>query len=509
MGTKCQGTRRAWVKSLLAIFLLVTSPAFAGIDLREDTAGQEVWLPPLVDATDGVTPETGLTISNTDIDLLKPGATTITDKNSGGATHVSGGLYYAVFDATDTDTPGTMRVSVNESGARPVTIEVNILPTAVYDAKYAGGAMAANVTAISGDTTAAGQLAETFDNDGTGGDMDLSSLNVTGTTTYTGNVALANGLSISRTSANGNAVTLTGSGTGEGLKATGGAEGNGAEFNSGIDGGSGITSICSSPTGYAMRIVSGGTHGVFIQGDSANVGPGESSGIYISSGSTNGPGLTVVGSGTGADILADITGNLSGTIGGFSTTALADMFDTDSGKVFSDAVAGSVVKEIADHATTPSLTTTGIANAVLDKLLSDHTTPGSLSAVIADIFEFLDGAPTFAEAMSDHGYTSARADKIDQLAPSLLVSSEIDDEEVAVTQTSFGLTSGPDDDDALNGSLVIISRGTQKAVGVVKDYNGTNKQLTLVADPGIFTFDVDDQVDVIATGMSVPLWLVP
>ena len=68
-------------------------------------------------------------------------------------------------------------------------------------------------------------------------------------------------------------------------------------------------------------------------------------------------------------------------------------------------MSGSVVKEIADHATTPSLTAAGIADAVLDELLAGHTTTGSLGKVIGEIYDFLDGAPTFAEAMDARGTT--------------------------------------------------------------------------------------------------------
>lgn len=88
--------------------------------LKQSTASQEILLGRFVDATDGDTEETGLTIANTDIKLWKPGATTVASKNSGGATHIANGLYYCVLDATDTDTLGTLIVTVHVSGARPV-----------------------------------------------------------------------------------------------------------------------------------------------------------------------------------------------------------------------------------------------------------------------------------------------------------------------------------------------------------------------------------------------------
>lgn len=111
--------------------------SFAGFTnmfaLREDTASQEIILGPFVDATDGSTAETALTIANTDIKIWKHGATTEANKNSGGATHIASGRYYAVLDATDTDTAGNLRVSVHVAGALPVWVDCFVYPTAVYD----------------------------------------------------------------------------------------------------------------------------------------------------------------------------------------------------------------------------------------------------------------------------------------------------------------------------------------------------------------------------------------
>lgn len=106
--------------------------------LRYNTASQEVPLGPFVDSTDGNTAETGLTIANTDIKLQKSGGTTQVDKNSGGATHIATGDYYAVLDATDTDTVGPMRVKVHVSGALPVWLDCCVYPQQVYDSLFVG-----------------------------------------------------------------------------------------------------------------------------------------------------------------------------------------------------------------------------------------------------------------------------------------------------------------------------------------------------------------------------------
>lgn len=108
------------------------------IALKQSTASQEIPLGPFVDDADGDTQMTALTIANTDIKLWKTGATTLANKNSGGATHISGGIYYAVLDATDTDTLGSLVVFVHVSDALPVRVECVVLPANVYDSGIGG-----------------------------------------------------------------------------------------------------------------------------------------------------------------------------------------------------------------------------------------------------------------------------------------------------------------------------------------------------------------------------------
>lgn len=106
--------------------------------LRQSTASQEILLGRFVDSTDGDSEETGLTIANTDIKLWKHGATTLASKNSGGATHIANGLYYAVLDATDTDTLGDLEVHVHVSGALAVRREFIVVPAVVFDSMILG-----------------------------------------------------------------------------------------------------------------------------------------------------------------------------------------------------------------------------------------------------------------------------------------------------------------------------------------------------------------------------------
>lgn len=108
------------------------------IPLKQSTASQEIPLGYFVDSTDGNTEETALSIANTDIKLWKAGATTLANKNSGGATHISNGIYYATLDATDTDTLGPLVIFVHVAGALPIRLECQVMLANVYEALVAG-----------------------------------------------------------------------------------------------------------------------------------------------------------------------------------------------------------------------------------------------------------------------------------------------------------------------------------------------------------------------------------
>ena len=152
--------------------------------LKYNTASQEVPLGYFLDSTDGDSEETGLTIANTDIKLHKAGATTLANKNSGGATHISNGIYYATLDATDTDTYGPLVLFCHVSGALAVRLECQVMNADAYDALMAAngtGKIEANVTEISGDSGAADNLEADYD--GTGYNKSNSTIGTTTTNT--------------------------------------------------------------------------------------------------------------------------------------------------------------------------------------------------------------------------------------------------------------------------------------------------------------------------------------
>lgn len=84
----------------------------------------------------------------------------------------------------------------------------------------------------------------------------------------------------------------------------------------------------------------------------------------------------------------------------------------------------------------------------------------------------------------------------------LMVSTTID---TLTSQTVFTLTAGSADDDAYNRQLVVITdaaTSTQKARGIVSDYVGATKTLTLTGAPA-FTIAAGDSISIIAVGSDV------
>jgi hypothetical protein len=131
------------------------------IPLKQSTPSQSRMMYSMVDDTDFITAESGLTIANTDIKLSKNGAAAV-NKNSGGATHIINGAYSVTFDATDTDTVGELYTSISVSGALVAEEKFWVYEEAIYAARFASGAtglLPANVTQVNSDADSAIRLA--------------------------------------------------------------------------------------------------------------------------------------------------------------------------------------------------------------------------------------------------------------------------------------------------------------------------------------------------------------
>jgi hypothetical protein len=129
--------------------------------LKQSTA-VTIKLGPFLDATDGVTAETGLTISQSDVILFKNFGAGAQKNDTNAATHDTGGWYGVPLNTTDTGTLGPLQIHVNESGALPVFEHYTVVPANVYDSIVAGSdKLQVDADEIDGSTSAATYLAGT------------------------------------------------------------------------------------------------------------------------------------------------------------------------------------------------------------------------------------------------------------------------------------------------------------------------------------------------------------
>jgi DNA-binding phage protein len=117
------------------------------MDLRQSTASQTIMIGPFLDNTNGDDEEPSFTIANTDIKIWKFGATSNVNKNSGGATFASVGMYYIVLDATDTSVLGALKVLVHFAGSLYVFENFNVVTAEYYDTKYGTDHFTVDLTA--------------------------------------------------------------------------------------------------------------------------------------------------------------------------------------------------------------------------------------------------------------------------------------------------------------------------------------------------------------------------
>jgi hypothetical protein len=105
--------------------------AFCGY--LKQSATPTIVLGPFLDATDGVTAETALTISQADVRLSKNGAAFAQIGEATSATHMEAGYYSKLTNATDTGTLGVLTVAVAESGALPVRHDFLVVTADEWD----------------------------------------------------------------------------------------------------------------------------------------------------------------------------------------------------------------------------------------------------------------------------------------------------------------------------------------------------------------------------------------
>jgi hypothetical protein len=111
---------------------------------------------PFMDATDAVTPETGITLAAADqAEALKAaGAATVDiSGNTFAAITGAGGWYDLTLSTTDTNTIGTLDIVVQDTSVcLPVFCRFQVIEEAAYDTLYAASALPASTTNITAGT---------------------------------------------------------------------------------------------------------------------------------------------------------------------------------------------------------------------------------------------------------------------------------------------------------------------------------------------------------------------
>ena len=133
--------------------------------LKQSTA-VDIALGPFLDATDGVTHMTALTISQADVRLKKNAGNWAQKNDSTSATHEENGWYEIELDATDTNTLGILKVAVHETGALPVWEAFMVVPANVYDSLI-GNVEFLEVAGFAQEFDATASPAEFYERDGT------------------------------------------------------------------------------------------------------------------------------------------------------------------------------------------------------------------------------------------------------------------------------------------------------------------------------------------------------
>lgn len=124
-------------------------------EIKQSTA-TTVLVGPFVDATDGVTPETGLAGTMT-VNLSKNGAAQAARNSATAITHDAGGYYRVALDATDTNTAGNLKLIVTNAATHLPVFENFLVRTANnYDSLVAGtDALQVDAVEISSDSATA------------------------------------------------------------------------------------------------------------------------------------------------------------------------------------------------------------------------------------------------------------------------------------------------------------------------------------------------------------------
>ena len=126
--------------------------------LREDTAATIV-LGPFVDPTTPATEEEALTINQAAVRLSKNGGAFAQKNDATSATHMENGFYSCPLNATDTSTPGSLVVAVDDASALIWWKEYHVVPQQVWDSLFSTDRLQVHAAEISADLITATAIA--------------------------------------------------------------------------------------------------------------------------------------------------------------------------------------------------------------------------------------------------------------------------------------------------------------------------------------------------------------
>lgn len=300
----------------------------------------------LVDVTDGLTEETGLTISGSECRISKNGASAA--NCAGTVVENENGLYYYQASLADVDTIGDLTVHIEDAAAR---VGIGVANITGFDLT----STAPNVNVFSASDRALEN--SDFAPLGTAQAAGAQTLTLAAAAAY-GDNALARGTAVHIA-----AATL------------------GAGQTRCIASNVGATDVVTLAKPWTITPTGTIEYTLIPQANCDAIQPivaGRDIAVEATTGSltsvedvlgdvAGNVGGNVAGD-LGGDVLGnvagDVAGNLDGTIGGLTAGALKDFFDTNSTATFGTAVAGSVVKELGDNAGPDITIHTGTAQAI-------------------------------------------------------------------------------------------------------------------------------------------------
>lgn len=375
--------------------------------LRANTQVKVV-IGPVVAVGDGFTPVTTLALNTADeAELLKHDAASVTDISAAtfAAITSADGYYNLTLTTSHTDTEGLLTVLINDDSlCLPVKKDFMVLAEAAYDSLFVAkddGFMDVNIKTIG--------RADTQETEASNLETACANYSATrglsGTALPAAAADAAGGLPISDAGGLdldtqlGKLVGTIASGTHNPQSGD-----SYAIVNSGTHGNAALKTLIDAVGGYVDTEVAA------IVSELAKVPKSDSNVTWNATAlasiqSECNDALVAYDPPTKAELDIAVA-NVS--VEEIQATAIADLFNTDSGTTYASAVAGSAVKEIADNAGGASLTVQDIVDGVWDEPIASHVGAGTTGEALDDAGAA--GTPPTAGEIADAVWDEARSD---------------------------------------------------------------------------------------------------